>query len=85
MLDVGFNREVGEDGALYWKKDQLASVIDQAEQLDEQAIEELNQNQVNVSLKPLLGKKLLQTTRKYLKDRNAENFISSRWCRNVWC
>ena len=25
------------------KKDQLASVIDQAEQLDEQAIEELNQ------------------------------------------
>ena len=43
LLDVGFNREVGEDGALYWKKDQLASVIDQAEQLDEQAIEELNQ------------------------------------------
>lgn len=42
-------------------------------------------NQVNVSKKPLLGKKLLQTTRKYLKDRNAENFISSRWCRNVWC
>ena len=24
LLDVGFNREVGEDGALYWKKDQLA-------------------------------------------------------------
>ena len=43
LLDVGFNREVGEDGAFYWKKDQLASVIDQAEQLDEQAIEDLNQ------------------------------------------
>lgn len=43
LLDVGFNREVGEDGALYWKKDQLASVINQAEQLDEQAIEDLNQ------------------------------------------
>ena len=43
LLDVGFNREVGEDGALYWKKDQLASVIDPAEQLDEQAIEDLNQ------------------------------------------
>jgi len=43
LLDVGFNREVGEDGALYWKKDQLASVIDQAEQLDAQAIEDLNQ------------------------------------------
>ena len=23
LLDVGFNREVGEDGALYWKKNQL--------------------------------------------------------------
>ena len=43
LLDVGFNREVGEDGALYWKKDQLATVIDQAEQLDNQAIEALNQ------------------------------------------
>lgn len=43
LLDVGFNREVGEDGALYWKKDQLASVINQAEQLDEKAIADLNQ------------------------------------------
>ena len=43
LLDVGFNREVGEDGALYWKKDQLASVINQAEQLDDQAIEDLDQ------------------------------------------
>lgn len=43
LLDVGFNREVGEDGALYWKKDQLASVINQAEQLDEEAISGLNQ------------------------------------------
>ena len=43
LLDVGFNREVGEDGALYWKKDQLAHVIDQAEQMDTQAIEDLNQ------------------------------------------
>lgn len=43
LLDVGFNREVGEDGALYWKKDQLATVIDQAEQLDNQDIEALNQ------------------------------------------
>ena len=42
LLDVGFNREVGEDGALYWKKDQLASVIDQAERLDKQSIEAFN-------------------------------------------
>ena len=23
LLDVGFNREVGEDGALYWKKEPI--------------------------------------------------------------
>lgn len=43
LLDVGFNREVAEDGAIYWAKDQLAATINQAEQLDAQAIEELNQ------------------------------------------
>ena len=43
MLDVGFNREVAEDGAIYWAKDQLAEAINQAEQLDDQAIEDLNQ------------------------------------------
>lgn len=31
LLDVGFNREVAEDGALYWSKDQLAELIDQIE------------------------------------------------------
>ena len=43
LLDVGFNREVAEDGAIYWAKDQLAEAINQAEQLDDQAIEDLNQ------------------------------------------
>ena len=47
LLDVGFNREVGEDGALYWKKEQLASVIDQAERLDEETIADLNQKSSN--------------------------------------
>ena len=38
-LDVGFNREVAEDGALYWTKQpgNLRQVIEQAEQLSEQA------------------------------------------------
>lgn len=33
LLDVGFNREVGEDGALYWLKDKnhLASLINEIE------------------------------------------------------
>lgn len=43
LLDVGFNREVAEDGAIYWAKDQLAEAINQAEQLDNRAIEDLNQ------------------------------------------
>lgn len=41
LLDVGFNREVGEDGALYWKKDELHLLIDRAETLGEDEIERL--------------------------------------------
>ena len=43
LLDVGFNREVGEDGAIYWKKDELARVIEEVEQFDESAILELDE------------------------------------------
>ena len=42
LLDVGFNREVGEDGAIYWKKDELAHVIEEVERFDEGAISELD-------------------------------------------
>lgn len=37
LLDVGFNREVAEDSALYWnkKKGNLAALIDYADNLDE--------------------------------------------------
>ncbi len=36
LLDVGFNREVGQDAALYWSKDEgsLSSLIDSADQMD---------------------------------------------------
>ena len=36
LLDVGFNREVGQDAALYWSKDNgsLSSLIDSADQMD---------------------------------------------------
>lgn len=35
LLDVGFNREVGSDAALYWKKDEgsLAGLIEKADQM----------------------------------------------------
>ena len=38
LLDVGFNQEVGEDAALYWKKDvgSLADLIDKADAMDKQ-------------------------------------------------
>ena len=43
LLDVGFNREVGEDAAIYWSKENLASVIEESEKLDEASIEAYNQ------------------------------------------
>ena len=35
LLDVGFNREVAEDGALYWTKEEgnLAKLIEEADEL----------------------------------------------------
>lgn len=44
LLGVGFNQEVGQDGALYWTKDpgNLAALLEQADGLDEQTIAELD-------------------------------------------
>ncbi len=38
LLDVGFNREVGEDAALYWKKSpgSLSGLLDRADRLDDE-------------------------------------------------
>lgn len=43
LLDVGFNREVAEDAALYWTKEpgSLARLIEQADALDAAAIADL--------------------------------------------
>ena len=45
LLGVGFNREVGEDAALYWSKDEgdLAALIDKADALAPEEIAELGQ------------------------------------------
>lgn len=45
LIDVGFNREVGQDAALYWKKEDgsLAALIDKAESLDIQKITEFGE------------------------------------------
>ena len=43
LLDVGFNREVAEDAALYWTKDEgnLAELIDKADLLSAEEIKQL--------------------------------------------
>lgn len=43
LLDVGFNKEVGEDAALYWNKENgnLATLIQKADTMDEAEREEL--------------------------------------------
>lgn len=38
LLDVGFNREVGQEAAIYWQKEALDQAIDQAETLTDQDI-----------------------------------------------
>lgn len=46
LLDVGFNKEVGQDSALYWNKEDgnLANLIDQADQMTEEDIDKLSQS-----------------------------------------
>lgn len=44
LLDVGFNREVGEDGAVYWEKDSLHEVIDKSELLSQNEIEKMDES-----------------------------------------
>ena len=43
LVDVGFNREVAEDCALYWSRDDgsLAKLIDSSDQLNENQIAEM--------------------------------------------
>jgi rhamnosyltransferase len=43
LIDVGFNKEVGEDGALYWNKDDdnLKRLIDDVDNMDEENISKL--------------------------------------------
>ncbi|HFI0645874.1 TPA: beta 1-4 rhamnosyltransferase Cps2T [Streptococcus suis] len=43
LLNVGFNREVGDDGAVYWEKDKLHSVIEESEQLSQEQINEMDE------------------------------------------
>ena len=49
LLDVGFNREVAEDAAVYWTKEEgnLAGLIDKADKMDNELIEEYGKKAKN--------------------------------------
>ena len=49
LLDVGFNREVAEDAALYWTKEEgsLARLIEDADALPPEAVEDLGHRAKN--------------------------------------
>ena len=49
LLDVGFNREVAEDNALYWNKEDgnLANLINKADHLSKDEINELGKKAKN--------------------------------------
>lgn len=44
LLDVGFNKEVGEDGAVYWNKQEgnLSELINRLENIDTEQLQELS-------------------------------------------
>ena len=64
LLGVGFNREVAEEAALYWTKEDgnLATLIDKADALPEEEIE-------------LLGQK----AKKRIKDAYSWEYICQRY------
>ena len=49
LLDVGFNKEVGQDGAVYWNKEDknLANLIDKLDELPAENIEEYSKKAKN--------------------------------------
>lgn len=64
LLDVGFNREVAEDSAVYWNKvnGNLAKLIDKVDQMDEENIN-------------ILGKK----AKERIKNNYSWEFISAKY------
>ena len=48
-MDVGFNREVAEDSALYWGREngELAGLIDRADAMSEEDIRQMGQKARN--------------------------------------
>lgn len=61
LYDVGFNREVAENSAMYWNKSDfnLANLINQADRLDLETIEHLDDNSTNRVLQAYSWRKII--------------------------
>ena len=78
LLDVGFNREVGENSTLYWTKEDgsLAKLIEKAEKLSEEDIFKLGE----------MAKERIKSEYSwpYIVDKYESIFLEN-WCRGkVW-
>lgn len=91
-MDVGFNKEVAEDGALYWGREEgsLAQLINKADHLSSEEIAELGKKLKNEYEKNIHGRRFLICTKQYGENdmsviyailyyfRQATKFLSKR-------
>ncbi|MGH1646561.1 DUF1972 domain-containing protein [Enterococcus gilvus] len=71
LIDVGFNKEVGNDGAIYWHKKNLCKQINKVERLSENDIEKLENRAKHQIRKNYSWEKIIQKYESCFR----ENFI----------
>lgn len=69
LLDVGFNKEVGQDGALYWNKEDsnLANLIDKCDRIADEEILKLSEKAKKRIEEEYSWKKIIEEYEKILK------------------
>lgn len=77
LLDVGFNKEVGQDGAMYWNKEEgnLANIIENADRLKNAEIQELSKKAKRRIEDEYSWEKIIKEYENiFLKKKNSINF-----------
>ena len=71
LLDVGFNKEVGQDGALYWDKDEynLSNLINKCEEFSDKEVEKLYEKSTNIIRKEYSWKKIIYDYERIFMER----------------
>ncbi|MDN6268529.1 MAG: DUF1972 domain-containing protein, partial [Tetragenococcus koreensis] len=64
LLNVGFNREVGDNAAYYWNKKYLAQTIDVTEQVTESTYDELDRLSSKIIIQHYTWEKVVQVYQK---------------------